>query len=136
MPQTGQNTRSGIQGDRRIRNGGACGFPWVSARFGSRQAAEKYAERSQSGFLLAMHNTSHSAAALSRGAKFSNPSLKNSVNAIDPVLRNVIADWLNGYLAKEPWVKPLTIMVRGFDEPSNNLEEIFSFAKIRRTGKT
>ena len=104
-------------------------FPWVSARFGSRQAAEKYAERSKTGFLLAMHNTSHSAAALSRGAKFSKPSLKNSVNAIDPVLRNVITDWLNGYLAKEPWVKPLTIMVRGFDEPSNNLEEIFSFAK-------
>ena len=107
-------------------------FPWVAARFGSRRAAEKYAESSRTGFLLAMYNTSHSAAALARGAKFGNPALKDAVSAIDPVLRTVIAEWLNGYLAGETWVKPLTIMVRGFDEPSNNLEEIFSFVRNPR----
>lgn len=98
-------------------------FPWVS-QVGWEELEKVHQEWGMK-FPFYLGLSTASRIARENGAKLICPR-HSAVSDIDPEKRRAMKDYLQGYLEKHPQAKPLLLVVKGTDEPSNTMYTIFS----------
>ncbi len=103
-------------------------LPWAPALVGGRGELLALIEKYHFGLILTLHNTGQDRKALENGAKYAYDKIRNSVNIADPRGQAEVVSWFDSYIRDNAWVIPHVRLIRGYDEPSNNLESVFSIS--------